>query len=303
MSEPIVISHSEVESYLLCNAKHYYAFIESTYGPNAGLEPKTFSNSLYRGIVGHEALGAFFNAIKDGATINEAAEVSYSLLRNKIRSDEVLNNPNYMNILSDLSGRILPRFYANEVVKLLSQGWTVVHAEETFRLRMNFEEGTYVYPFTPDAILRDRAGNLWVWDHKFVYNFYSEAEIKLLPQLPKYIGALRALGLPIKGGYYNMLRWREVKDESAHVAHSKVTPNDTRVQNSFLQQYRLMELLGGIKQRPDPGPAEIDHTLNGMICRSCSFKTLCAADLSGVDTKLMKRVEFRKNTYGYTADE
>ncbi len=42
------------------------------------------------------------------------------------------------------------------------------------------------------------------------------------------------------------------------------------------------------------------RVLSTMVCKSCSFKHLCAADLDGQDTTLMKKVEFRGNSYGYT---
>lgn len=301
MSEAVVISHSEVESYLSCQQKHYYAFMDSTFGPFAGLEPVTFSDSLFRGIQGHEALAVFFTNIKDGKSIAEAAEQSYIYLRTVGVRPEILTNPSHLKIVMDLANRILPRFYANEVVTLLAQGWKPVYVEHTFRLRMEFVNGTFVYPFKPDVVMSDSAGNLWIWDHKFVYNFYGDAEIKLLPQLPKYIGALRANDIYIKGGYYNQLRWREVKDLDNHVRHDKVVPTDKRVENAFRQQYKVTTEIANKKLRVSKGePVETTRVLSTMVCKSCSFKHLCAADLNGENTNLMKRVEFRANTYGYT---
>ena len=301
MSEAVVISHSEVESFLSCEAKHWYAFMDSTFGPLAGLEPKRFSDSLFRGLTGHEALHVFFQNIKDGQSIAEAAEASYAHLRMIGTRPEVLTYPNHLKIVMDLANRILPRFYANEVVQLLQQGWKPVHVEETFRLRMEFENGTFVYPFKPDVVMSDRANNLWIWDHKFVYNFYDESAIALLPQLPKYIGALRANDMYIKGGYYNQLRWREVKDLDRHVSHDKLVPTDKRVENAFRQQYKVMVEIAERKVKEQAGEGvEPTRVLSTMVCKSCSFKHLCAADLNGEDTTLMKRVEFRANTYGYT---
>ena len=42
------------------------------------------------------------------------------------------------------------------------------------------------------------------------------------------------------------------------------------------------------------------RTLNGMVCKNCSFKLLCASELNGQETTLAKRVDFRSNTYGYS---
>ena len=302
MSKPaVIISHSEVESFLSCQQKHFYAFGDSTFGEKAGLEPKVFSDALFRGIIGHEALSVFYKAIRDKDDIPTAAEKSYATLRAIGSRIEVLTQPNHLKIVMDLANRILPRFYANEAVQALNNGWFPVHVEETFRLEMDFENGRFIYPFTPDAIMRDQAGNLWVWDHKFLYNFYSPAEVALLPQIPKYVGALRALGMPIKGGYYNQLRWREVKDLDKHVQSVKFTPTDARVKNAFRQQYNQMVTIADRKLLPEAEwQAVTSRVLSTMVCKSCSFKHLCAADLDGTDTRLMRQVEFNKNSYGYT---
>ena len=301
MSDAVVVSHSEVESYLSCQAKHHYAFMDSTFGPFAGLEPTRFSDSLFRGIYGHEALGVFFEAIMAKDDIPTAAEKSYQHLRMVGARPDVLMHPPHLKIIMDLIGRILPRFYANEVVALLANGWFPKHVEETFRLRMEFVNGTFVYPFKPDVIMSDAAGNLWIWDHKFVYNFYDESMMKLLPQLPKYIGALRANGMYIKGGYYNQLRWREVKDLDKHVTHDKVVPTDKRVENAFRQQYAVTVEIAERKLAAAKGEEPpFTRVQSTMVCKSCSFKYLCAADLNGEDTTLMRKVEFRSNSYGYT---
>lgn len=303
MSNTVVISHSEVESKLSCEAKHWYAFGDSTFGPLAGLEPRHFSDSLYRGIMGHQGLAVFYKNVQAGSTVDQAIEASLSYLRGLIVTQpEILKNAAYLNIITDLTDRILPRYFKTEAVDKLREGWFPLHVEETFHLVMDFgEHGKFDYPFTPDAIMRDKAGNLWVWDHKFVYNFYNSDEIELLPQIPKYIGALRAIGISIKGGYYNMLRWREVKDLQNHNRSEKFVPTDLRVQNAFRQQYNQMVDISEKKLNPDVWASNLTRVLSTMVCKSCSFKRLCAADLNGLDTSLMRRAEFQPNSYGYSA--
>lgn len=299
MSSSKVISHSEVETYLLCEQRHFYAFGDNTFGDLQGLEPLNLSDALYRGIVGHSALEAFYKAIKEGKPYDTAAEMS---------SQECMvwstkPNPKY-NILADLNGRILPRYFEYAKEKF-NEGWRPEYVENEFRLKFKVsEETTYIYPFKPDVIMRDPNGNLWVWDHKFVYNFYSQEEINLLPQIPKYIGALRALGLHIVGGYYNQLRWREVKDLSAHNRLDPFKPSDERVVNAFRQQIRVMEKIASLKEGSyEDWEQNLNRTLNGMVCKSCSFKHLCATMLNGSDGKLMRKVEFRANSYGYKEEE
>jgi len=60
-TEKQVISHSEVDQFLSCERKHWYAFghpIEASESISFGLEPKTLANGLFKGITGHEAWAA-----------------------------------------------------------------------------------------------------------------------------------------------------------------------------------------------------------------------------------------------------
>lgn len=296
----IIISHSEVESYLSCQMKHYYAFGDSTFGDQQGLEPKRFSDALFRGITGHEALESFYKSLMT-KPFDEAVEDAYTTLIMIGMRPSTMSNPPHLNIVTDLRTRILPRYFNTAARQKYVEGWRPAYVEETFRLEMDFPNGRFIYPFKPDVIMRDPAGNLWVWDHKFVYNFYTPDQINLLPQLPKYIGSLRALGLHIKGGYYNQLRWREVKDLDKHVSQDRFSPSDARVQNAFRQQYAVMV---AIAERKASGSAvwkdESTRVLSTMVCKSCSFKYLCTTELNGEDSTLMRKVEFRSNSYGYT---
>ena len=303
-TEPVVISHSEVETFLSCQQKHYYAFGDSTYGEHVGLEPMHLGDGLFRGLTGHEALSIFFTHIQQGLSINEASEAALNSVRVMGTRPEIFTQPRKLEIVTDLAGRILPRYFKNDVVQQLDQGWFPVYVEQTFRLQMDFEEGSFIYPFKPDVVMRDSVGNLWVWDHKFVYNYYTMDEIQLLPQIPKYIGALRALGHHVKGGYYNMLRWREVKSDPTHVQSVEFKPSDARVQNAFRQQYNVMVEIARRKlQDRAKWEAENTRVLSTMVCKSCSFKMVCTADLNGLNTDLMRRVEYKPNSYGYTATE
>jgi hypothetical protein len=295
LSSNIVISHSEVETFLLCSQRHFYAFGDNTHGDLAGLEPQSHSDALYRGIVGHSALEAFYKAIKDGKSFDTAKKES----ANDCMIHATKPNPKY-DILADLNGRILPRFFGYAKIKL-DEGWKPEYVEHEFRLEFKIDDRTLIYPFKPDVVMADPVGNLWVWDHKFVYNFYNSEQINLLPQIPKYIGALRALGYPIKGGYYNQLRHREVKDLSNHNRLDKFVPNDARVQEAFRQQIKMMEKIALLKEGTlEAWQDSLTRVLNGMVCNSCSFKYLCAADLTGQDTTLMRKIEFSKNSYGYS---
>ena len=213
-------------------------------------------------------------------------------------------NPKF-NILTDLSTRILPNYF-KMAAPLFDKGYRVQAMEKTFRLEIPLEKRRLIYPFTPDLILADPAGDNYIVDHKFIYNFYTDDEINLLPQVPKYIGALRALGLPVKGGMYNMLRWRAVKDQGLDANFRRVpfVPSNARIRQAFTQQVKIMNKIADYKEgKLADWKSNVTRTQNSMICKSCSFKPLCIVEINGGDGILMRKVEYNPNSYGYSEDD
>jgi hypothetical protein len=298
----IIISHSEVDSLLLCRQRHFYAFGDKydETSEKGGLEPREFSDALYRGIVGHKGLEMFYKTIEADGTTAEALNACISA----VQAYSLQPNPKY-DILTDLSVRILPNYVAQVAADMLAAGWKVKAVEHTYMLEIPTQMGNMVYPFTPDLIMRSPDKRNVVIDHKFLYNFYNQSEIDLLPQIPKYMAALKALGLPIHYGMYNMLRWRAVRDQSieANFRQREFEPTPERLKHAFLLQVRGMERIATLKAKGTEAwrkEVDLDRVQNGMICKSCPFKRLCATEMSGGDATLMRKLDFQVNSYGYS---
>lgn len=296
----VVISHSEVDSFLLCPQRHFYAFGEILKDESSpGMEPLVYSDPLYRGIIGHKGLEMFYKAIEAGGTTSDALSACLTAVQAYALQPE----PKF-DILADLCTRILPRFVEEVAVPELNAGWRVKAVEVTYRLEIQTKMGRMVYPFTPDLIMRSPQHENVLTDHKFVYNFYNQSEIDLLPQIPKYVGALRAIGLPIHKGKFNQIRHRKIKDTSLE-ANFRQTPLEltpARLRHAFLLQTRNMERIAKLKRgtlEEWREAVDLERVQNGMICKSCSFRLLCAMDMQGTDTTLFKKTNFQSNTYGY----
>jgi hypothetical protein len=96
-------------------------------------------------------------------------------------------------------------YFPNE--PFVRKGWLILESEAAYNLKLTDEIS---YTFIVDLVAKSPEGDLVAIDHKNQYDFISEGEARLLPQLPKYIGALRALGKDVKYGLYNQLRTRKV---------------------------------------------------------------------------------------------
>lgn len=197
------VSHSEVESYLLCRRKHYYGYTLS-------LRRVRESMSLSMGSLGHKLLEVFYSHILTNTELDnqDVPDVWLAaVLEARIAYEqEVKDGFEQPDNRGDIWETFLT-YVENEW--LIRDGWTILAVEKRFSLEYDPNEQLR-YPFVVDLIARDPKGKIVVIDHKFVYDFYSYEDTQLQPQIPKYIGALRALGFKVDYGAYNMFRTRKV---------------------------------------------------------------------------------------------
>lgn len=216
------VSHSEVESYLLCRRKHYYGYTMS-------LRRVRESMSLAMGSLGHLLLEKFYGYILDKTELDKQDDpdiwAEAVVTARQAYDEEVKKGFEQPDNRADIWATFTT-YVANEW--LIKDGWTILAVEKRFSLEYDPNEQLR-YPFVVDLIARDPKGKIVVIDHKFVYDFYSYEDTQLQPQIPKYIGGLRALGFKIDYGAYNMLRTRKVsgpkmlKPELVEVVTAAVT--------------------------------------------------------------------------------
>lgn len=91
-------------------------------------------------------------------------------------------------------------------------GYLVKGVEQEYLLEYDPETQSR-FRFVIDLVLEDPEGLTVIVDHKTTYDFYSPDVARLQGQVPKYIGAMRGLGLKAHYGEYNMLRTRKIRGE------------------------------------------------------------------------------------------
>jgi len=286
------VSHSEVDSYLLCRRKHYYGY-------GLSLQRVRESDSLATGVAGHKILEAFYRAIMEsGITAEEQQAAFYKGLDAALNQWSELVKEGYVdgdrraklqNILFDREyGYFNHEFF-------VKNGWRILAVEAEFNLQYD-DETEAQYPFVVDMIVQDPEGNYVVIDHKFVYDFYTPEATDLQPQIPKYIGALRALGHEISYGGYNMLRTRKIKEPTPESNNyfMILKPNATRITTTFMEQLGVAAEIQALKELPlEDQEKRAYRTANKMICQSCSFRDLCSTELMGGNVELMKKTEYK----------
>jgi len=299
------VSHSEVDSYLLCRRKHYYGY-------GLSLERLSTSQALATGTAGHRILEVFYQTLLDLAPDAEGQAERFDFAVERAKEE-------YKNVVSEGYTEAANRapledtlfnedygYFANEF--FVRNGWKILAVEQEFSLVYD-EETDSRYPFVVDMIVSDPQGNFVVVDHKFVYDFYTPGQTDLQPQIPKYIGALRALNYEIAYGAYNMLRTRKIKvptvEQTSYMMLLK--PNTERVLNTFMEQLGVAAEIQALKELElDDQNKRAYRTANKMVCQSCSFKDICSTELVGGNVELMKKTEYKireRRQIGVTNDK
>lgn len=275
------VSHSEVDSYLLCRRKHYYGYTLS-------LQRVKESASLAMGSAGHKVLETFYKGILGGLKFDAALSEAKAVTQELRKEVQIPSNR------ADIFDTLFNYYFPNE--PFVKEGYEILGVEKEFNL-MYDEENQLSYPFVVDLIVRNPNGKVIVVDHKFVYDFYTYEASIMQPQIPKYIGALRALNHTIDFGMYNMIRTRKLKepDAASMIQQLDVKPEPTRVQQVFLEQIAVANEIQDIKLIDDKAQqdAHAYRVANKMVCQSCSFLDLCRTELTGGNGKLMIETEYK----------
>jgi len=199
------VSHSEVESYLTCRRKWWYGY-------GLSLRRVEESMGLALGTAGHAILDAFYRTILEGGDTNRAQKkvVPAALQVARLKYEELVeqgweDRDDRRTPLYDL---LFEYYLPNE--PFVSGGYTILAAEQEFNLEYD-SEAELRMPFVIDLIVRTPEKKIAIVDHKFVGQFYSLASTELMPQIPKYIAGLRALGHTVHEGIYNLVNTTRIR--------------------------------------------------------------------------------------------
>jgi CRISPR/Cas system-associated exonuclease Cas4 (RecB family) len=274
------VSHSEVDSYLLCRRKHYYGYTKS-------LQRVRESAALAMGTAGHKILEVFYKNILDGQSFDVSLAVA------KAEADELRQQVDIPANRANIFDTLFDIYFPNE--PLVKEGWEILGVEKAFNLEYDPDTQSQ-YPFVVDILARSPEGKIVVIDHKFVYDFYNYEASIMQPQIPKYIGALRALNYKVDHGAYNMIRTRKLKEPDAEsmIQWLDVKPESARVTQVFREQIAVANDIMAIKSMSEEQQDEHAYRVaNKMVCQSCSFLDICRTELSGGNSKLMIETEYK----------
>ena len=286
-----LISNSEVESRLTCERKHLFTYIFEK-------EAKHKSRSLNLGIVGHEVLAVYYKALQEGLNRVDAEQEAMKYLTKLFMAEDY--PPDDLATVHVL----LSRYFAQDS---LAGNVRILEVETDFYLPINKD---YWYGMRLDllveALVGSQKGKVLLIDHKFTYDFYSYDDLKLNPQMPKYVVAVRNSGYPVHEAYINQIRTRF----AAHLIPKKgnddlfnrmpVGITQERVKSALAHQMKMSERIIEFRRMPlDLQIEESVPVLNKMICRNCPFKNACEMVEDGMSVQKALGPEYKQRTSGF----
>jgi hypothetical protein len=290
------ISNTEVAMFNTCQRSHYYRF-------RLDIEPRweLLSRALKRGIIGHEALEAYYTVLKNGGSTREAQEAAIEVIHQKVK-DEILRDSldtKPLDDLKQLKGLLMmyPGVYKTEPFE-------VIEVEAVHKVKVN---ETTEYGLRLDLLVQftkgEYFGDLALIDHKFIYNFKTPAELAMDAQLVKYGQTLRSKGFKVTKGYFNQVRTRQLKDPAPTDLFRRVMvqPTHRETERIWAEQAIVAERIATLKAMPREDHSDaVSRNLNPLVCRSCLFQMLCKAEMGGDPIKNMLVAHYQRNTYGYS---
>lgn len=295
LGEASLISNSEVDSFLTCERKHLFSFVFER-------EAKKKSRSLSIGIVGHEVLAVYYRALQAGMNKGDAEKEAMRHLTGIFREDEY--DPDSLATVYSLINRYISQ-------DTLAGGTRILEVETDFYLPITEE---YWYAMRLDLLVEALVGSLrgkvLLVDHKFTYDFYTEDDLQLNPQMPKYAAAVRHAGYPVYDAYINQIRTRfpahliEKKTSADLFSRMPVDLTVPRVRSALSHQMIISKRI--IERRKMPIELQIEEAvpvLNKMICRNCPFKSACAMVEDGLPVEKALGPEYKIRKYGYSKEE
>jgi hypothetical protein len=259
----ISASHSEVESFQLCERRHYYGYGER-------LESTGKSDAQARGILGHAALASLYSSLKIDPSWDKAWALGVKTIRDLA--------PNYdQEIVSSVNG--LFKAYVDYYREQWND-WTVLEVEKRYDVHISED---FVVPMVIDLIV-DTPDGITVVDHKFVYDFMSASDSDMSPQVFKYARALEAEGIKVERAVYNQIRYRDTKSNKTAPGERfarQIVPLDRTAANTYMREH-IMAARRIAKFRAmsvEDWERSVVRVGSKTVCDRCPFKDLCAADL------------------------
>lgn len=301
------VSNTEASSFSTCERAWFYG-----HHPDMHLRPNSMGPALTRGIIGHEALEAFYKSIQQEYSYDESAQAALDVVEGEQIKAVLAEDFDKVEMLISL--RVLIQKYC-EYYESDIQNWEVLGVETFYAMEWEGEHEVYL-PMRMDLVIYQRAGKfkgeISPVDHKFTNDFWKQWKVRLNSQLPLYNRTLRKVKFKgkqypiVKRSILNMIRTREVKDPQPHDTFKRefIEAQPATMVLAFENHLKVAKRISRLKRMPAAEAfEETTAAWSSPNCQFCSFKSLCAIQYEGGNIRNTIAAEYVESSYGYPALE
>jgi RecB family exonuclease len=310
----LTVSNSRLSLFLRCQYAHYLKYYK-------GLQKKTKAAALQRGTVVHEAIEKYNTGKSWKKVVRRFSKEFYA---NTLEEERV-----ELGDLPKIVSSICDNYFAcyeNEDLEYLE---CEKHFELPLTKTVNLEG--YI-----DAITKDSRGNTWPMEHKTYSRLPKRDFIMFNPQSARYIWALENMGYKPYGFLWNILLVGSTplkptmteKTKKLSLAHINSTPFaiqqgikelglNPKDYQKFIDSFDYEGFFYRQKIRLDKNVVKdiMQDTIDVAImiekqgsslkaknltkdCSWCSYKSICQAELMGLDAKFVIKNEYEEREHG-----
>jgi len=280
----MLISNSRVNTFLTCQRREYYSFRERLQPLN-----RNYGKALTRGIVGHEALEIYYGAKQDGMPKEYCLNVAIEVVDKAI--DDIPEFTNEFLQLQDVLRAYVDLYW--------DENWEVLDVEGQYESFLDNSTVEIKYGMRLDLLVKEGKDIILV-DHKFVYNFFTEKELKMNSQTRKYIKCLRDNGINVKKAILNQIRYRELKNPNPEKCFKRtpVISSYQEIDNVVNEHNKVASTIYDLHQLPmAEHMTQTTMHIDKGTCTYCAFQPLCKDFLQGVVSTGTKEVLYQNNEY------
>lgn len=192
---------------------------------------------------------------------------------------------------------MLSRYFAQ--ADEMDAGHTVLAVEHHFLIKVHSISGRpFLLQGYVDLVTRDRAGRVWIWDHKTGQKLWTAVEVAAESQLPLYCIALREEALEATGTIINCLNSYDYKNKEK-VLQEQLFKRDPLPRSDQELQSIGEDLLSLADDWLDAKAGRWRHgkpvrTQNRDNCKYCRFNDPCLTSLKGIPVEIILEQSFKK---------
>lgn len=281
-----ILSFSRLQMLDRCEYQHYLAY-------GLGYMEKERAKPLELGGICHEGLAAAYIAKRDeGMPFTVFAETRLQ----ELTEQWMASGRQEALIFAGHISWLLSRYFSQ--ADAMDDGHTILEVEYHFLIKVKSMQGRpFLLQGYVDLVTRDRAGRVWLWDHKTGQKFWTKIEVSADAQLPLYAIALREEGMVAHGTIINMLNTYDYKDKSK-VLQEQLFKREPLPRSD----QELISIAENVLHQADDwldaheGNWPHGKPLRSMSkdCKYCRFADPCLSALKGIPVEILLEDSFKK---------